>query len=201
MRLPSGAIAAPWFTSIPSITPTTLLVAGSMMCTLSPALLVWMMRIFFPSLSAARGAGALNAIAAAIARPRRSASVFVIVRSSSVRQSTLSAPATRDRSATLGTTGPPLPCNRVRVDARIGARAQHAGLRIHDDRRERSHRPRPREAQLVPARHERRADALRHPVFHRHLARIHRVRERRRREAPRRPPRRLDRLLHVHPEI
>src|SRR5205814_10277490 len=105
-----------WFTSIPSITPTTLLVAGSMICTLSPALLVWMMRIFFPSLSAARGAGALNAIAAAIARPRRSASVFVIVRSSSVRQSTLSASATRDRSAT------PSACPRCERNRRLPAR-------------------------------------------------------------------------------
>src|SRR5947207_1494634 len=47
MRLPSGEIAAPWLTSIPSITPTTLLVAGSMTWTLSPALLVWMIRTLF----------------------------------------------------------------------------------------------------------------------------------------------------------
>ena len=33
-------------TSIPVITPTTLLVAGSMTWTLSPALLVWMIRTF-----------------------------------------------------------------------------------------------------------------------------------------------------------
>src|SRR5258708_23089834 len=33
---------------MPSITPTTLLVAGSMTCTLSPALLVWMIRTFLP---------------------------------------------------------------------------------------------------------------------------------------------------------
>src|ERR1700682_4067740 len=44
MRLPSGATAAPWFTSIPSITPTTLFVAGSMTWTVSPALLVWVIR-------------------------------------------------------------------------------------------------------------------------------------------------------------
>ena len=29
--VPSGATATPWFTSMPSITPTTLLVTGSMM--------------------------------------------------------------------------------------------------------------------------------------------------------------------------
>ena len=56
MRLPSGATAAPWFTSMPSITPTTLLVAGSMTWTLSPALLVWMMRTFVVRSCAARGA-------------------------------------------------------------------------------------------------------------------------------------------------
>jgi len=38
--------AAPWFTSIPVITPTTVFVTGSMTCTLSPALLVWMIRTF-----------------------------------------------------------------------------------------------------------------------------------------------------------
>ena len=42
--LPSGATAAPWFTSIPLISPTTLLVAGSISITLSPAALVWTMR-------------------------------------------------------------------------------------------------------------------------------------------------------------
>src|SRR4249920_2123671 len=47
MRLPSGATPAPWLTSIPLITPTTVLVAGSMMWTLSPALLVWMIRTLF----------------------------------------------------------------------------------------------------------------------------------------------------------
>src|SRR4051812_31620408 len=43
-RLPSGAAATPWFTSIPLISPTTLLVAGSISMTLSPAALVWTMR-------------------------------------------------------------------------------------------------------------------------------------------------------------
>src|SRR5215472_3982062 len=50
MRLPSGATATPWFTSIPSITPTTLFVAGSITSTLSPALFVWMIRTtLFPA--------------------------------------------------------------------------------------------------------------------------------------------------------
>src|SRR5204863_6390687 len=43
-RLPSGAAAAPWFTSMPPISPTTLFVAGSISITLSPAALVWTMR-------------------------------------------------------------------------------------------------------------------------------------------------------------
>src|SRR3954470_874254 len=43
-RLPSGAAAAPWFTSMPPISPTTLLVAGSISITLSPAALVCTMR-------------------------------------------------------------------------------------------------------------------------------------------------------------
>src|SRR5258707_12487753 len=51
--LPICATAAPWFTSIPVITPTTLLVAGSMMWMSSPALLVWLMR---PFAAAAEGA-------------------------------------------------------------------------------------------------------------------------------------------------
>src|SRR3954469_4747704 len=52
MWLPSGETAAPWLTSIPAISPTTLLVAGSMMLTASPALFVWMMRTFLESVFA-----------------------------------------------------------------------------------------------------------------------------------------------------
>src|SRR5262245_28453852 len=40
-RVPSGDAAAPWFTSMSLISPTTLFVAGSMSMTLSPAALVW----------------------------------------------------------------------------------------------------------------------------------------------------------------
>src|SRR6266481_10197813 len=43
-RLPSGDAAAPWFTSIPPISPTTLFVTGSISITLSPAALVWTIR-------------------------------------------------------------------------------------------------------------------------------------------------------------
>ena len=43
-RLPSGATAAPWFTSMPVISATTLLVTGSMSEMLSPAELVWTIR-------------------------------------------------------------------------------------------------------------------------------------------------------------
>ena len=46
MRVPSGATAAPWLTSMPLMIPTTLFVTGSITCTLSPALLVWMIRTF-----------------------------------------------------------------------------------------------------------------------------------------------------------
>src|SRR5215813_5299513 len=42
--VPSGAAAAPWFTSMPPISPTTLFVAGSISITLSPAALVCTMR-------------------------------------------------------------------------------------------------------------------------------------------------------------
>src|SRR5258708_23785752 len=44
MRLPSGDAAMPWFASIPLISPTTLLLAGSMMLMLSPAEFVWRIR-------------------------------------------------------------------------------------------------------------------------------------------------------------
>src|SRR5262245_39739739 len=44
MRVPSGEAPAPCPASMSLISPTTLLVAGSMMWTLSPALLVWMIR-------------------------------------------------------------------------------------------------------------------------------------------------------------
>src|SRR5262245_29978583 len=40
-RVPSGDAAAPWFTSISLISPTTLFVSGSISITLSPAALVW----------------------------------------------------------------------------------------------------------------------------------------------------------------
>src|SRR6266850_1505102 len=43
-RLPSGDAAAPWFTSIPPISPTTVFVTGSISITLSPAALVWTIR-------------------------------------------------------------------------------------------------------------------------------------------------------------
>ena len=65
--LPSGAGAAPWARSIPWISPTTSLVAGSMMCTLSPALLVCTMR----TVCAAAAAGMTRAAAAARAASLR----------------------------------------------------------------------------------------------------------------------------------
>src|SRR6266542_6631023 len=88
MRLPSGAAPAPWPTSIPLITATTLFVAGSMMWTLSPALLVWMIRTLFcaaagffrervdeqPALDAARhdeSPDSLKVPAAVLLAPRR----------------------------------------------------------------------------------------------------------------------------------
>src|SRR4029077_18425199 len=84
--------------------------------------------------------------------------------------------AARNRMVVV--TGPPLPRNRVGVDARIGAGAQHARLRIDHDRGQRSHRPRTGDAQRVAARGKAVADRLRDALLHRHLARIHGVRER-----------------------
>src|SRR6185436_4842789 len=84
MRLPSGATPAPWFTSMPSITPTTLLVAGSMMWTLSPALLVWMIRTLLPAADAGsvNNAAAAAAATAVPARDRQDTSALIIINSS-----------------------------------------------------------------------------------------------------------------------
>src|SRR5258705_4250231 len=80
MRLPSGGAPTPWLTSIPEITPTTLFVAGSITWTLSPALLVWMIR----TLLCWAAAGIVQrTIAATTARYRRSVRMFVIVVNSS----------------------------------------------------------------------------------------------------------------------
>src|SRR6516162_5805886 len=76
MRLPSGETAIPWLASIPLISPTTLLVAGSMMLILSPAELVCRMR------SCAAGAEkdtVHRKIPAKAARPPRSTWLVVIV--------------------------------------------------------------------------------------------------------------------------
>src|SRR2546421_12370356 len=59
----------------------------------------------------------------------------------------------------------PLPRDRVRVDARVGAGAEHAGLRINDDCRERTHRPRTGDAQLVSARRQAVAHRLRNALL------------------------------------
>src|SRR6516165_4024680 len=76
MRLPSGETAIPWLASIPLISPTTLLVAGSMMLILSPAELVCRMR------SCAAGAEkdtVHRKIPVKAARPPRSTWLDVIV--------------------------------------------------------------------------------------------------------------------------
>ena len=84
MRLPSGAIAAPWFTSIPSISPITLFVSGSMTWTLSPALLVCTITTLF----AAAAGDAVHVHTANVltaARHQRDAYPVIIVHSSSFR--------------------------------------------------------------------------------------------------------------------
>src|SRR6476660_7227506 len=70
---------------MPSMTPTTLLVAGSMTCTLSPALLVWMIRTFLlvPSPAALRHS-VPRKIAATRATHRRIVCLFIIILSLSV---------------------------------------------------------------------------------------------------------------------
>src|SRR6185369_10273166 len=70
---------------MPSITPTTLLVAGSITCTLSPALLVWMIRTFLLSPSpAALRHSVPRKIAATRATHRRTVCVVIIIVSLSV---------------------------------------------------------------------------------------------------------------------
>src|SRR5678815_2295733 len=61
---------------MPSITPTTLLVSGSITWTLSPALLVWMMRTFF---CCAHRPAVQKATAATTMRHRPSACVLVVI--------------------------------------------------------------------------------------------------------------------------
>src|ERR1041384_3357941 len=70
---------------MPSITPTTLLVAGSMTCTLSPALLVWMIRTFLlvPSPAALRHS-VPRKIAATRATHRRAVCLVIMIVSLSV---------------------------------------------------------------------------------------------------------------------
>src|SRR6266576_2856106 len=70
---------------MPSITPTTLLVAGSITCTLSPALLVWRIRTFLlvPSPAALRHS-VPRKIAATRATHRRIVSLFIMILSLSV---------------------------------------------------------------------------------------------------------------------
>jgi len=72
--------AAPWFTSIPSMMPTTVFVAGSIRCTLSPAEFVWMMRTFC---CATRGAVHSEAsaipVSATPVNPRRRTRVLIVI--------------------------------------------------------------------------------------------------------------------------
>src|ERR1700730_16790223 len=91
MRLPSGDVATPWLASIPLISPTTLLVAGSMMWMLSPAELVWMMRSFPCWAAAEENDKVHRTIAARVAKPQRNTRSFFIVISHVQRQQTLSA--------------------------------------------------------------------------------------------------------------
>src|ERR1700736_6509626 len=92
MRLPSVDVATPWLASIPLISPTTLLVAGSMMWMLSPAELVWMMRSFPCCAAAEEKDKAHRTVPARAARPQLSTWFFVIVISHVERQSALRSP-------------------------------------------------------------------------------------------------------------
>src|ERR1051325_2913123 len=70
---------------MPSITPTTLWVAGSMTCTLSPALFVWMIRTFLLSPSpAALRLSVPRKMAATTATHRRIVCLFIMIVSLSV---------------------------------------------------------------------------------------------------------------------
>src|SRR6185503_12672682 len=75
---------------MPSITPTTLLVAGSMTCTLSPALLVWMIRTFLLPWSWAVRPIVHETIAAVTATHRRMVCLFIMIVSLSVGAGRLS---------------------------------------------------------------------------------------------------------------
>src|SRR5712671_5900353 len=78
MRLPSGATATPWGASIPLISPTTLLVAASMMWMLSPAELVWTIRSFDCCAAAHEKDTVHRTIPARAARPPRNTCLLVI---------------------------------------------------------------------------------------------------------------------------
>src|ERR1700730_6800532 len=92
MRLPSGDVATPWLASIPLISPTTLLVAGSMMWMLSPAEWFWMMRSLPCCAVAEEKDKAHRTIPTRAARPQRSTWFFVIVISHVQRQFALRSP-------------------------------------------------------------------------------------------------------------
>src|SRR3982074_2176849 len=78
MREPSGDTAIPWLASIPLISPTTLLVAGSMMWMLSPAEFVWMIRSLPCCAAADETDRAHRAAPARTARPPRNTCLLVI---------------------------------------------------------------------------------------------------------------------------
>src|SRR6516162_3198193 len=99
MRLPSADVATPWLASIPLISPTTLLVAGSMMWMLSPAELVWRMRSFPCCAAADEKDSAYRVIPAKAARPQRSTWLFVIVISHIQRHSLAASAARQARSS------------------------------------------------------------------------------------------------------
>src|ERR1700680_557353 len=78
MRLPSGATATPWGASIPLISPTTLLVLGSMRWMLSPAEFVWTIRSF-DCCADAENDSVHRAIPAKATRPPRNTCLCVIL--------------------------------------------------------------------------------------------------------------------------
>src|SRR5689334_23905802 len=90
----------------------------------------------------------------------------------------------------------------VGFDARVGAGAEDARLRVDGDGRIRTQRPCAYRLQFVPLGQERRLDRARDAGLDGEVSgAAHVVREYRRRETARGPARGLDRLLDVHAEI
>src|SRR5262245_22512482 len=117
---------------MPSITPTTLLVAGSMTCTLSPALLVWMIRtfLFVPSPAALRHSVPRN-IAATRATHRRTVCLFIMIVSLSVGARLSHHPVPQRHPLGIALRGEVLTAIVVEVSARVLCKRVYEQLALH----------------------------------------------------------------------